>query len=551
MKKVFLVFVLILGLILRFYRLGEIPPGFHKDEAFLGYNAYSILKTANDINGNFLPLHLQSFLNSPAGYSYFSIPPIAIFGLSPFSVRFASALFGGLSILALYFLVNEAFFNPYWALTSAFLLAISPWHLNLSRTATENVLVLFFLILGLSFWFSWLKNKKSLSFILSFLFFAFTLFLYQAPRAFLPLFLPVLFIISSLKYGLGKKDLFRFIGFFLLLIVFPLLLILTSRSLSLRIRTVSIFSTEGTQLVINQMIREDGVSHLPILISRLFHNKPFAYLAQFLENYSNHFSYDFLFSDKGFPDRYRIPLMGLFNILELPFLLIGLWYLFSLKKSQNLVMISWLILAPVGSALTFDDVPNLQRTLIILPAFLVAISFGIIQFFSWAKKNIILKLFSLLLILSFIYYSLFYFHQYYVHAPVYRPWYRNDGYKELVKTVNQLLPNYQKAEITTYESSPTIFFLFFSKYDPATFQEQTKNATSDFDRISFGKYIFSTEQCPLRIVKNERGEILLNGEKGTLYVNSSLCKIPPNVQMIKEIKRGDNSSVFQILELSK
>src|SRR5579859_3616347 len=99
MKKYIVVLILIflLGSFLRFYQLGSIPAGFHRDEAYLGYNAYSILKTGRDMTGHFLPLHLESFLYSPAGYSYFSIPFIALFGLSPFSVRFAAALFGCLT----------------------------------------------------------------------------------------------------------------------------------------------------------------------------------------------------------------------------------------------------------------------------------------------------------------------------------------------------------------------------------------------------------------------------------------------------------------------
>ena len=60
--KILLVIIFIIGILLRFYRLGDVPFGFHRDEAFLGYNAYSILQTGADMSGNFLPLHLKSFL---------------------------------------------------------------------------------------------------------------------------------------------------------------------------------------------------------------------------------------------------------------------------------------------------------------------------------------------------------------------------------------------------------------------------------------------------------------------------------------------------------
>ena len=99
----FFILIILVGVILRFYRLGEVPRGFHRDEAFLGYNGYSILQTGKDMSGNRLPLHLESFIYSPAGYSYFSIPFIKIFGLNEFSTRAASAFFGTLTVLVTYF----------------------------------------------------------------------------------------------------------------------------------------------------------------------------------------------------------------------------------------------------------------------------------------------------------------------------------------------------------------------------------------------------------------------------------------------------------------
>ena len=79
MKKIyiFLSLIFLLGAFLRFFAIGEVPVSLHRDEAFLGYNAYSILVTGRDISGHPLPIHLESFFFSPAGYSYFSIPFIA------------------------------------------------------------------------------------------------------------------------------------------------------------------------------------------------------------------------------------------------------------------------------------------------------------------------------------------------------------------------------------------------------------------------------------------------------------------------------------------
>lgn len=541
--------IFIVATTLRFYRLGEVPAGLHRDEAFLGYNAYSILKTGSDINGIFLPLHLKSFLYSPAAYSYLSIPFIAISDLNAFSVRFTSALFGSLTILIAFFLVKTIFYYFVYknqlALLTSFLIAISSWNINLSRTATENTLVVFFISLSVLLYLIWVRSNKWYLLLLSFFFFFITLFTYQAPRAFLPFFVPLLLVL----FPRSKDRLSIIISFFLFLsfIIVPLLIIFSSKDLSLRLRTVSVFSTFETQLMIDQHIREDGVAHGNNIVTRVFHNKLLGYSTVVLKNYFSHLSYNFLFTDQGFPDRYRIPQSGLLYFFELPLLFLGIWYLLKIDRKVVFFLIGWVIIAPIGSALTFDDVPNLQRTLMVFPALSIISGSGFLYLlFLFYKKRLIGKAlitFTFLLVLCNI--SL-YLHQYYIHAVVYRPWYRQDGYKQLVSVVNTLLPKYKKAVITDRESAPTIFFLFYGRYDPRRFQDEKQKNMKDFDRISFGKYEFSQEECPLRLIKKEE-KIITTGEKDVLYVNSGLCKIPDNVRVLDSIKRLDNSLVFFIV----
>ena len=50
-ERKFLLAIIILAFILRFYKLGQIPPSLDWDETAHGYNAYSILKTARDEYG--------------------------------------------------------------------------------------------------------------------------------------------------------------------------------------------------------------------------------------------------------------------------------------------------------------------------------------------------------------------------------------------------------------------------------------------------------------------------------------------------------------------
>src|SRR3989344_5777104 len=104
MKKLLIVLIVLLAAILRFYQIDSNPPSLYWDEASLGYNAYSILKTARDEHGTFLPLtNFAAFGDyKPPGYIYVTVPAVWIFGLTEFAIRFPSAFFGTLTVLITY-----------------------------------------------------------------------------------------------------------------------------------------------------------------------------------------------------------------------------------------------------------------------------------------------------------------------------------------------------------------------------------------------------------------------------------------------------------------
>jgi 4-amino-4-deoxy-L-arabinose transferase-like glycosyltransferase len=530
MKRFIFIGIVLLAAILRVYRLGDVPVGLHRDEAFLGYNAYSILKTGQDMTGNALPLHFESFLYSPAGYSYLAIPAIATFGLTPFAVRLPSAVFGTLTVVAIYILAAALFKKRNLGLLSSFVLAISPWHINLSRTATENTIVVFLLAIATSLFITYLHRKHFGFFFVSIVLFSSTYLFYQAPRAFVPFLVPVLLI-----YGwknISRNDRLR-VGFVTALFIFlPVLLIVSSSTLSLRIRTVSIFASAETQLKIDEALRENTIANVPALIARLFHNKIAGYAELVASNYFQHFSYDFLLTDKGLPARYRVPGAGLTYPWELLFAIVGAVSLLRTSPHLAYLLLGWIALAPIGSALTSDDVPNLQRTLIFFPALSLVTAYGInrLQKIHW----------KILLVCIAVYGLVTYLHSYYVMQIYHRPWYRHEGYKALVEEVNRLLPNYTKAVITNHESSPTIFFLFYNRTDPTLVQQiWQKDKTADLNTLSFGNYVFSKEACPT-----------LTAEPKVLYVNFSDCKVKdPRIKLVSAVRRSDGTEVFRLLQI--
>ena len=142
MKKTLLILpgIIILGAVFRFWQLGDLPQGLNNDEVSYGYNAYSILRTGRDEWGKFLPVDsLYAFgdYKLPV-YVYLSIPFLALFDLHAFSARLPSALGGIVAIVLVFFLVRALTKKEHFALWSAFFLAISPFHIFISRKAAEH-----------------------------------------------------------------------------------------------------------------------------------------------------------------------------------------------------------------------------------------------------------------------------------------------------------------------------------------------------------------------------------------------------------------------------
>src|SRR3989304_2387407 len=181
--KIILLVILIIASFLRLWKITEVPVSLFGDELDVGYQAYSILKTGRDYNGNFLPLHFHSIAEwrTPL-YLYTCVPTVAIFGITPLGVRLPAAIFGILNVLLMYLLVSEllnygsrsmdskkrnSFLtkSQVISLVSSAFLAVSPWHLQYSRAAFEVTQLLFFYLSGIYFFFKHYLIPKIFCFV--------------------------------------------------------------------------------------------------------------------------------------------------------------------------------------------------------------------------------------------------------------------------------------------------------------------------------------------------------------------------------------------------
>jgi hypothetical protein len=229
-----IVLIISLGVSVRLIGLETSPYSINFDEAALGYNAYSIMKTGKDEYGRKFPVSLRSFNDyKPALYSYLSIPPIKIWGLNQFSTRFISALAGSLQLVLLYLLAKKFTRNINVLLVFMLLTSFSPWGIHFSRVAFEsNLSTLFFLagsILILT------SHNKMKTLLFSTAFFTLAAYSYHSARLAAPALL-LLWAIDPIKLLLKKKNPLKNINYKKIAIPFLLTILLLPL----------IFSKDGT-----------------------------------------------------------------------------------------------------------------------------------------------------------------------------------------------------------------------------------------------------------------------------------------------------------------
>lgn len=544
--------ILILASVLRLWQLGNVPPSPDWDEVALGYDAYSIIHTGRDEFGKFLPVVLRSFDDyKPALYAYLTIPSILIFGLNTFAVRFPSAIFGIISVVAVFFLIRELFegnkYKDYLALASSFLLAISPWSIQFSRVGFEsnvgdalNLLMVLFFVKGL---------KKPWFLLLSAFFAGMNIYVYQSEKVFTPLLAFALILIFWKKlFAINKKYLISAVILGVIVVLPMGLYILGNRAALLRVTGTSVFSSQTELLKTNiQKLEQDKLNNDKIGL--VLDNRRIVYAQNIVAGYVSHFDPNWLFIT-GDISRHHAPNMGLLYLFELPLILLGIYFLIfgEFDRKTKLTIFAWFLIAPIPASIT-TGVPHAVRTLNFLPTWQIFAALGLISFLVWIKKldlrfkiYDLRKLFYILCLTSFILFAMFnfayYLNQYFVQLNYYDSQDWQYGYQQAVKEVKLLQDEYK--EIIVSDKQPMdksyMFFLFYLQYPPADYQKIGIDSSGGFtSHHFFGKYTFR----PLDWPKDSQ-------RKNVLYI-ANPEEIPDGVSVIKTIYNLNGSPAIKIV----
>ncbi len=447
--------IVALGFFVRIYHVSTNPAGFFCDEASIGYNAYTLLHTGKDEHGAKYPYFFRSFgdYRTPIPF-YAAIPFVALFGLNEFAVRLATVTIGTISIVIVYLFLQELFSSFHFeqkiilagSLLGAFLLAISPWHIHMSRFGSEYIYLPFFILLSTLLFLSSLHKPARIP--LAFFVSGLIGYTYLPGIIIGPVFtLCMCLVFFSL---LKRRWKYACIGVLIYCIVLaPTIHAVENKTLLTRWKNVGL----GKKASIMEQIK--------------------TFSAQYVE----HFSPVFLFTkgDIGFPghfiNRFSVKGMGQLYITDSLFFCIGLLFLFIQIRKKNtiaIVPIILLLLYPIGSSVTTTDGggPLAFRSVLGSVVFPLFSAIGMAALLNKIKKS---RLRYLGIGFVIVIYSIFftrYLYLYHVEYPMYSQdfWGWQFGPRDIMKTFLANKDAYNDYLIIGQFNAPDIFIKF---YDPS------------------------------------------------------------------------------------
>ncbi|OGG01341.1 hypothetical protein A2Z33_02925 [Candidatus Gottesmanbacteria bacterium RBG_16_52_11] len=494
--RTLVVLCLITGLaaLLRLAYLSDFPPSLSHDEVAIGYNAYSVLKTGRDEYGTPVPLMFRSFDDYKLpGMVYATVPTVALLGLNPWGVRLPSAVFGILAVMVFAGLTAEVLRGtqferlkvygvPIWTWGTMFF-AVSVWHINFSRQSFESNGAVFFLMLGI---YALLLSRRQLEFLFTAaVSFAAAIYFYYSVRLVIP---PVLLAYVIIY----RRDLAKSVRTVIaaailgLLLLSPLLPRIFSAEGFSRISMVSVVNDDS---YIGRLRKYSEIAAAkPDLLNRVRYNRRVALAFTIAENYAKNLSPKHVFltgTGSG----------GLMYLYELPLLLLGIATLLRLTSPVKWIIAVWAFSAFLPGALSQNQ-PNALRTLAASPVLSVFSALGFIVLTAYpGNTHRIVRRIMLIGFTGLVVSAAITFFGGYLNYMTLGSLAFGDGYRQMVGFASVHSAEYENIIITGRYWRPYIFTLFWTGYDPASYQNT--GSVDGFGKFRFVKSGWDAHSDPL------------------------------------------------------
>lgn len=492
-KQFILFAIVVLAAFLRFWNLGTVPPSASLDEASIGYNAYSVLKTGVDEYGQF-PIMSQRGYDDwrRSTYLFLTIPFVALFGLHAESIRLPAVILSILTVWAIYH-ITQYLFSKQSALSlnvglfASLLTAVNPWHIYISRLGHESNAGLSFLVFGVLFFLRGVKKRKWIFVLASGIFFTLSMISYYSGQAFIPLFVGGLLVIfrQQLLSMVKSNKKILIILFLFSVFLIPVFWAVFSPQALVRFQATSTFKTEAHEEMFRTRVKfrnKAVVEHN--IIGEILYNRRLFPVQVLAEGYLAHFKPDWLFSNSS-DERFKAPNMGLFYMWEIPFILLGIaLLLFSslVDKKIKILIFLWFFLSPLPAAIA-TQTPHAMRFYNGLPVWQIFPAFGLAYILFHLKKYTVLALFTFVL-LAILSLNAFYIN-YFIAFPK-----EESGLFQysLSISIPYVVKHQSSYEYVIFSNRDNLyqsymFYLFYTMYDPVLYQKEGGTKSGGFAQI--------------------------------------------------------------------
>ncbi len=474
----------VLAAALRLASLNEVPIAVYCDEAFSGYEAFSLLETGRDSRGVGWPLFFDIFGEGWAEplYIYLTVPAVALFGLTPLAARFAAAVAGTLAVPATGVMTAAAIrmsVRPQpnspaagrlasWAgISAAFLMALSPWSFHFSRIGFQASLLPLALAGGFAIAAKAVGGPAdrvrsgvlvAASFVL-----ALSLYTYTISRLAMPLLLIGFLWLNRDKVRAARRAIL-FAGSVLVLLILPVVIFSLRGEGRQRFDNISILGRADVQ-----------GADLPKAAMEIG------------KNYLSYFSPAFLLTEGDPNPRHSIRNHGMLHPHDAVFLILGVIACVVARSRGAGFLLWWLVAFPVAASLTIDP-RHAIRAICGQPAIYAVAGTGVA--FSLVAARGASRLFGkvipgvamLLVLIGAAASTVRYFRHYFTEYPVYSAPAWQYGLKQAYEYMEKLPLEHEKFYVQNMKDQPQSHLLFYFSFPPQEYQEHKLSRT----RFAFG-----------------------------------------------------------------